>query len=1101
MRNSLTLFLLANLVLVSVSSLCGQPDTSSYPYHQDFAVTEMAGVQRVGEPVHFKLPITIGSAGTGAPLLWNRTNRRQVPAQMTPRPDSSIDVLLVVDQPAFTRVEYRLYYGNPKPGPAKSESLKISGEDLAWQVENEHLIVDFTKNPGTGRSGQINRIFAKQPGIWLSRERDQSTLHLSPNAAGREHYLPVNRWNPPESWTGEARPLSFSLERSGPMPRLPQLHARIVYEVYADSPLILVEEEIEARQPVDLTLLRVGEFTFAPDPKNPFTNLVWGKSERAFEAGRNENPDLPVDIDWLGFIHRPSNYGFISILTAVETSNPAGGPALLLNPTARFSGSPAHYFWRAWITNNSDERGPAVTIPAGSRYRLKYWLYWLEPGRTDPLKACSDVWKAVKNPLQVELFADDSNGDRTGPFGVRRQKESRPRDALRALHWLGRDFSFLVPGEDGAALRALAHELELAEEKGSNPDLEGLLGKAEAVLRRHNLATRMQLSAVDQPVVPQTLALNLGCGPSPVVLEIVSGDRGAQVVSRDVALGPAGSRTEEVRLELAGTTWLILKVSGRPEGGESKQLRLTMGGKLGELRLSSNETPLSTVQVSFHDAVTGLITPVAVQLYAATGQLVVPSGALDFGKLGFLYEEDRPVHYADWSSPRVRSRDPHFGSSFFRSRPLPESACFYVDGELTTRLPPGSYRLTATRGLEYKPSRLVMNIQPGQPFRARVNLERWTNMAALGWYSGDGHVHAERATSEINELIATWAAAENVAFCNVLRMGDEQRTYYEQYAYGAQGRYLNHGTALAPGQEDPRTAELGHSLHLDLAAPVRFPDRYSDYEPIFSRARRDGALSGFAHAGRQHWSFHAERALTLLAPLGLVDFVEIAQMGYIGVQRWFDFLNLGFRLTAMAGSDVPWGGTLGNTRVYAYAGRQFSPEAWFEAVRRGRTFVTTGPMLEFTANGAHPGSLLKLSRGQKIHVSARAWGWGPHQPETAEIIVSGETLGTATRHEGQEFVTVALDFPASRGVWVTALARTAPGELTGPSGFFQGAIATPVYIQVEGEPWIHQKLASKLVGDRLNDLTAIEEWLGEDRAASLREAMGRARRYYRAIEK
>ena len=129
--------------------------------------------------------------------------------------------------------------------------------------------------------------------------------------------------------------------------------------------MILVEEEIEARQAVDLTLLRVGEFTFAPDPKNPFTNLVWENGGQTLEAGRNENPDLPVDVRWLGFIQRPANYGFVSVLSALETSAPAGGPALLLNPATRFSGTPAHYFWRALITNNSGEQGPAVTIPAG----------------------------------------------------------------------------------------------------------------------------------------------------------------------------------------------------------------------------------------------------------------------------------------------------------------------------------------------------------------------------------------------------------------------------------------------------------------------------------------------------------------------------------------------------------------------------------------------------------------------------------------------------------------------------------------------------------------------------------------------------------------
>jgi len=233
--------------------------------------------------------------------------------------------------------------------------------------------------------------------------------------------------------------------------------------------------------------------------------------------------------------------------------------------------------------------------------------------------------------------------------------------------------------------------------------------------------------------------------------------------------------------------------------------------------------------------------------------------------------------------------------------------------------------------------------------------------------------------------------------------------------------------------------------------------------------------------------------------LGLVDFAEIAQMGYLGLQRWFDFLNLGFRLTAMAGSDVPWGGTIGNTRVYAYTGRPFSPEGWLEAVRQGRTFVTTGPMLQFTARAQTPGSLLSVSRGEKIQVSARAWGWGPHQPETLEIIVSGETRHSATRRDGQESLTINWEFPASRSAWVTALARTASDELAGYPGFLQGAIATPVYIEVEGDPWVEPRLVSKLVQERLNDLTGIDDWLGENRTASMREAIDQARQYYRKL--
>jgi hypothetical protein len=1101
MRNWLVLFLLAALAGAWDSSISAQPDIGRYRYHQDFALTETAGVFRSGEPVRFRLTAAADSLKPGALLLWDRTNSRRVPVQVTGRMDNGVEILFVVNQPAHSTVNYRLYYGSQEPDSASSEKIKVSGEDLAWQVENEHLIVDFKRNPGTGRSGQINRIFAKRPGIWLSRERDQSTLHLSPNAAGHEHYLPVNRWDPPEKWSCKVGEVGFQLERSGPMPRLPELQARVVYEIYAGSRLILIDEEIEASKAVDLTLLRLGEFTFAPDPRNPFTNLVWGNGGQAFEAGRGEKPEMPVDVAWLGFIRRPGNCGFISVLDRLETVGPAGDPALMMNPIARFSGDPAHYFWRALITNDSGERGPAISLPAGSRYRLRHWVYWLEPGSGDPLEAMSDVWKAIKSPLRVRLLASGSNRPDDQPFGVRRQKEpgGRADSALRALQWLGRDFSFLVPGEDGATLRAAARALEPAENQAGSAKISEVLAQVEAVLRKHSSAKPIGLSVLEPTTVPEIVPLHLGGGSGPVVLEFNYPALGSRIASGEVSLARGSSQIEEMSVAPAGRIWLVLRVSGRPEGGESKRLRLRIGEATADLLLRSDETPLSTIRVFFDDAATDRQTPVAVRLYDAEGRLVLPPGVLNFGKLGYLYEEGRPVHYADWSSACVRSLDPHFGSSFFRSRPVPESACFYVDGELATRLPPGTYRLTATRGVEYKPSGLVMNVLPGKPFQTRVRMERWTDMRALGWYSGDGHVHAERASSEIDDLIATWAAAEDLAFSNVLMMGDEERTYYGQYAYGPRGRCFRRGTVLAPGQEDPRTAELGHTLHLNIQSPVRFQNRYSDYPDVFSETRRQGALAGFAHVGRRHWSFHAERGLTLLAPLGLVDFVEVAQMGYIGIRRWFDFLNLGFRLTAMAGSDVPWGGTIGNTRVYAYTGTAFTPEAWLEAVWQGRTFVTTGPMLDLTVNGERPGSLLRLNRGQSIRVSARAWGWGPHVPETIELIVSGETVHRERRREDRESVTADTELAASRGVWVTALARTAAEGGTETPGFFEGAVATPVYVQVGGESWVDRRSAAALVTERLKNLAEIEEWLGQDCTESMRQAIEQARQYYRLL--
>ncbi len=65
-----------------------------------------------------------------------------------------------------------------------------------------------------------------------------------------------------------------------------------------------------------------------------------------------------------------------------------------------------------------------------------------------------------------------------------------------------------------------------------------------------------------------------------------------------------------------------------------------------------------------------------------------------------------------------------------------------ADGE-TVVLPAGKYNVTASRGPEYLDTKfdfVVPEKDPAEPMR--IELKRWVHMAALGWYSGDHHVHA-----------------------------------------------------------------------------------------------------------------------------------------------------------------------------------------------------------------------------------------------------------------------------------------------------------------------------------------------------------------------
>src|SRR4029079_14939064 len=75
-----------------------------------------------------------------------------------------------------------------------------------------------------------------------------------------------------------------------------------------------------------------------------------------------------------------------------------------------------------------------------------------------------------------------------------------------------------------------------------------------------------------------------------------------------------------------------------------------------------------------------------------------------------------------------------------------------------------------------------------------------------------------------------------------------------------------------------------------------------------------------------------------------------------GFQNYYALLNCGFRLRPTGGTasgvhPVP----LGFGRVYVECPEGFSYERWLEGLNRGRSFVTTAPMLFVEVEGQPPG--------------------------------------------------------------------------------------------------------------------------------------------------
>ncbi len=390
----------------------------------------------------------------------------------------------------------------------------------------------------------------------------------------------------------------------------------------------------------------------------------------------------------------------------------------------------------------------------------------------------------------------------------------------------------------------------------------------------------------------------------------------------------------------------------------------------------------------------------------------------------------------------------------FESQP---DGAFYVDGRFEIDLVRGTWHLSISKGNEYLSQDHELTLEAGEEASHTFRLERWVDMPARGWYSADDHIHIRRSPRE-NPLILQWVSAEDIHVGALLQMGDFwSDSYFTQYAWGQDGVYQVEDHLLTSGQEEPRTHALGHTISMGADEFVRFQNEYYHYDQVFDRVRERGGVAGYAHQATSFY-FRGHRGMTLDVLRNKVDFVEVLQFcgGFttevMRTQSYYQFLDLGFRLTATAGSDFPWCGVqggwpaqIGNARFYSKVEGPFTFEGWRESLKGGHTFVSSGPVIELSVNDKLPGDTLDVPRGSRLKVTARAHGHPEQVPlRELEIVGHQRVLHRVTASDpGQSPAEITLDveLPADHGIWLAARCR---------AGDLQVAHTTPVYVTVDG---------------------------------------------------
>jgi hypothetical protein len=569
-------------------------------------------------------------------------------------------------------------------------------------------------------------------------------------------------------------------------------------------------------------------------------------------------------------------------------------------------------------------------------------------------------------------------------------------------------------------------------------------------------STRPQVRTVegDSCVVGELIGVDIDNGyafdidePVELTLTIASEYTAPFIVGWDMSGGSGAGVTPEIKPDKT-KKFQEIKVTldrARLAGQGTQGADFALGGPGGMVLCNikverSNKTVAPTsfgqLDLTIKDAKTGGLIPARVGIYDASGRAPLAS---DKSLMLQRFADDLRML-------AVNER------TFW---PSENRQAFYTDSNYSSRLPVGTYELVATRGPEYKAHKSAFTISKDATAKVSISLERYADMPAKNWYSGDAHIHVTR-DEVADRNIWGFVAAEDVHVGNLLEMGNIQNVYFKQpAAWGKASRFERDGHFIVSGQEAPRTRQFGHTIHFNLERPVHLKtEDYFLYHKVFEDVQAQGGISGFAHMGWNNDGANGtgggkmNRGLVLLAPFGLVDFIEVLQGGRLTNDAWYRLLNLGYRITPAAGTDWPYTDFPGVVRNYVKLNGPLNLDAWYASFNAGHTFVTNGPLLSLNINGKGMGDELRVKRGAKLKINADAvMNPDVDSLDRIELVVLGDVKDTKSA-DGKEKVELQTEMTVDRSTWIAVRAygsRQDPRNTT-------IAHSAPVYVVVDDEP-------------------------------------------------
>lgn len=406
---------------------------------------------------------------------------------------------------------------------------------------------------------------------------------------------------------------------------------------------------------------------------------------------------------------------------------------------------------------------------------------------------------------------------------------------------------------------------------------------------------------------------------------------------------------------------------------------------------------------------------------------------------------------------------------------------FVCDGTARLSVPGGKYSYVVERGKEYLPASGSFTID-GSDAAISITLQRGIHMAEHGWWSGELHVH--RAVEEIplhlraEDLhvapVITWWNGRDLWKSRPIPAETRTTVGGNRFFDIMAGEDEREGGALMfYGLKKPLTLPGGKGQFPEHPSPMKFVETAREQEGVWIDLEKpfwwdtpvwlaSGQINSIGLANNHMCRSQMYESEAWGRPRDSNRLPAPRGNGFWTQEIYYHVLNSGLRVPPSAGSAsgvLP--NPVGYNRVYVHTGDDLSWDSWWDGLKKGRSFVTNGPLLICKANGKLPGERFAFEVGQETRINLEIELFSLDTVPAVEVIWNGrvvKSIPVAGRQSAKLQTSIEVDGSG----WFLVRAVTDRKET------FRFASTAPWYVDAGGKAHI-SRASAKFFADWVDE--------------------------------